>query len=154
MRLLLAYNHLFLQEQIAISSISGRFRRTITFSFPDSQQQLGWFLMVYFKLIHKKEEQNQHIANNIQCCNISCDIVHIASWLLYYLCKKNKALEKSNNKSQLSATLKNQSPAFSSQLWLIAERFTQGSPLISSPGFPPPHTVRATFTAHGVPSNI
>ena len=41
MRLLLAYNHLFLREQIAISSISGRFWRTITFSFPDSQQQLG-----------------------------------------------------------------------------------------------------------------
>lgn len=28
-----------------------------------------------------------------------------------------------------------------------------GNPLMLSPGFPPPHTVRAAFTAHGVPSN-
>lgn len=52
MRLLLAYNHLFLQEQIAISSISGRFRRTITFSFPDSQQQLGSFFNGVFQSLY------------------------------------------------------------------------------------------------------
>ena len=27
-----------------------------------------------------------------------------------------------------------------------------GKPLIQSQAFPPPHAVRATFTAHGVPS--
>ena len=54
MRLLLAYNHLFLQEQIAISSISGRFQRTITFSFPDSQQQLGSFFNGIFQSLYTK----------------------------------------------------------------------------------------------------
>ena len=46
--------------------------------------------------------------------------------------------------------------AFRLELGEGQERFVSqtviGNPLMLSPGFPPPHTVRATFMAHGVPS--
>ena len=37
------------------------------------------------------------------------------------------------------------------RIWMI---IVIGNPLMSSPGFPPLHTVHATFTAHGVPSLV
>ena len=37
---------------------------------------------------------------------------------------------------------------------LLPPQIVIGNPLMLSPDFPPLHTVHATFTAHGVPSNL
>ena len=39
-------------------------------------------------------------------------------------------------------------------LLLLSSQMLIGKTLILSPSFPPTHTVRATFTAHGVPSKL